>query len=314
MNLAEQISKARALSRTTDNAKTDSEMMDAINNGIREFSKDVYGITTDDYLTIVPKFSTRTNFGFVIDDGTTSLTVTIASLNDATGTTIAASLENAIQASWGSATVSWDTAAWKYTVTIPSATYIHASDPPSNYVSMVETIFGGTTEVSASALTGGFPEDCTVEVSLPSGFLQVYNVEWDKCELYPTSFDKVVSPEQHGDPTYYNVTDGKMRFYPVPDSQKMLHVFYRGIPTVYPSTTSSMSCALDAEYHMAPVYYAAAEIAEENFEYEVSNRMMGRYSDQVRKYILQHANQDPNKEKDAPIQPFTNWRIVVADS
>lgn len=314
MTLSEQISKVRALTRTTSNAKTDSEVMDVINDGIREFAKDVYGINSEEYLTVTPRFSTRTNFGFKINDGTSSLTVAIASLNDATGTTVAASLESAIQATWGSATVSWSTSAWTFAVTIPSATYIQVEEPPSNYVSMVSQIFGGTTEVSASVLTGGFPEDCTVEVSLPSGFLQIYNVEWDSSPLYPTSFDRVVSPETHGDPMYYNVTDGKMRFFPVPDEQKRLHIFYRGIPAVFASTTSTLSCSLATEYHMAPVYYGAGTIAEENFEYEISNRMMSRYTDQVRKYILQHSNQDPKKETDSYLEPFKNWRIVVADS
>jgi hypothetical protein len=45
---------------------------------------------------------------------------------------------------------------------------------------------------------------------------------------------------------------------------------------------------------MAPVYYAAAMVAEERFEDKIANRLRGMFADTVVDYSIREANQNPS--------------------
>jgi hypothetical protein len=299
MTLAQMVSKARALCRTDSTGKTDDEFTGAINNGQRMFAVDTHAAVKQEYLQCVPKFDTRTHFAIHFATDAASADVPLASADRTwiSGATVASDLTDQLSSSTiATGTVSWSSTTWRFAVNIAGASSIAVSAPTTpTYTDGTNLVFGGGVSVATATFTGGFPEDCMVEASLPSDFLTMEYVEWDQNELHEAPYDNFLSPELSGTPEHYAVKGNRIRLFPSPDEQKKFHIWYKWTPAEFGtfSTSSACACSLDANYHMAPVYFAASEIAEENFEYDVSNRLSARYQDQVRKYITQEANKNP---------------------
>lgn len=309
MTIADQITFAKRLARTTSNALTITHTDEAarfyVNQGVEEFCKNTHGLSKEDYLTVTPKFDTKTNFAIrltIVGGGNalaaTDVEITATDRTDESGTTVASDLQTAIQAAGaGTATVAWSTTEWKFTIDAGAGTTSITIGAPTTitYVDASKLLFGSTGTSSSTTYVGSFPEDSTLEVDLPTDFLEMEFVEWDQNKLTVAPFDIFMSPELFGDPVYYYIKDKKMRLSPVPNEQELLHIRYKHIPAPATLTGSSDSttCSLNAEDHMAPVYYAAAKIAEENFEYQVANRHMANFFDQVTKYSTRNNNQNP---------------------
>ena len=107
-------------------------------------------------------------------------------------------------------------------------------------------------------------------------------------------YDAFLSPQAYGEPVYYSIKADKIRFYPSPNVQKKCFIHYRSVPASVTITGSSDSgeCSLPTVYHMAPVYYAAAMVAQERFEASVATRLLGQFYDSVTDYMMREANQD----------------------
>lgn len=303
ITLAEMTTRTRRAARTNDSVHTDAIIMDLINEGIREFAKDVHGLWAEEYLSLLPRFDTRTNFAVKVttNAASASLAITANNRTDATGGTIASDFQTAIQATWGSSTVSWSNTAWNFSVTIPGATSISIAAPGSANLTYVDAakIIGGGASQSGSVWAGSFPEDCTVETDLPSDFVKIQYAEWDRRRLTPAQFSSFMSPRYRGIPSSYHVKSNRLRLYPVPSRQELLHIIYKASPTEYvdAATQTATVCPLPKRYELAPAYYAASTIGLENFEKEVETKNKARYFDQVRKYILEHANQITDMEE-----------------
>ena len=294
MTRAEATGRVRRLSRTSAESLSSANITILLNEGIQEFAKMAHGLMTENYVTLTPKFDTRTNFYLAISvDGAsaTTLAVTAATRDNASGGTVASDLQTSIQTVWASATASWHSTTWRFDLTIPGSTSIAVAAPSGiTQISALELIFGGAASGTA-VVSGGFPEDCTLEASLPTGFLSMNYVEWDGGELKNSTFDIFLSPQHTGTPEVYAVKSRKIRLYPVPTSQKLFKIFYKHIPASWSSATSAS--ALDSEYHMAPVYYAAHTVLEENGEMDKSKREYTKFQAQVFQYISQENNQNP---------------------
>ena len=298
MTLGDQIAQVRLLARVSPSAFSDTEVMGQLNRGMEAFAKDVRGLQTTDFITITPKFNTRSNFALHVATDTASATVAItaASRTYASGTVVASDLETALQTAFSTATitVTWSTSAWALTVNMPGAISIAITSPSrTDYVDATDYLFGGSVAASASSAVGVLPENCTYEESLPSDYLSMtQNPEWDGYELAPAKTNIFSSPQYAGDPMFWQVSNKKLRLSPYPRRQKSLQIFYRGMVTEYASVTATTtSCALPSEYHMAPVFYAASMFSEGEFDTETANRMNARYMGEVTRYNVQSANQ-----------------------
>jgi hypothetical protein len=125
--------------------------------------------------------------------------------------------------------------------------------------------------------------------------------------LTPAPFDIFMSPQMTGNPEYYASKNKNIWLNPVPDEQKLLHIYYRSLPTdfgvasVTGSGSMSASSSLDSEVQMAPVYYAASQLAEQNFEKDVADRMYVRYHKMVLEYKQNFHNQNPQMFTNPPV-------------
>jgi hypothetical protein len=302
MTLSQMTSRVRYLARVSSSSHDDTELMYRINDGMTEFAKDIHGLDKEGYVTIQPKFDSRTNWGLNMsgNGGDTTFAVTSTDRDDATGGTIASDLQTSIQAAttaWSSATVTWSTTDWTFAITVPSATTVTISSPVDNknYLSAVEYLLGTGNTQATTTWTSSLPEDCTVEADLPSDYVAMHYVEWDNREMYQAGFDLFASPGYTGNPMYWHVRNRKLRLYPNPARQKMLKIWYKATPAdfVDAATQASVACPLPDIYHIAPCYWAAAQLAEEGFEGNIADRMQRRYADQVRKYTLEYSNENP---------------------
>lgn len=300
--LSQLIDRARRLARVTSNSVSDENVKDLINEGLREFGKEVQGLWSQEYITVVPKFNARTNWYYYIasDSASTSVAICTDSINMATGSTVAASLTTALQnegGNWATASIVWDSDQWAFVAIVPSSTYIEIAPPSADtYVDASEKIWGSSATQTSASFLGTFPEDCTVEASLPAGFLNLIHAEWNQTPLEPAPSSLFVSPEYQGtDPAYYSVYNKNIRIYPTPTVQKLFEIWYKKLPTEFGEASSSVSASisLDQEYELAPVYYAASVMAEENFESKIADRYYGRFLLQCRRYTQQFANQNP---------------------
>lgn len=320
MTAAMQVNFAERLSRTPSNAlstaSTDSSgeayvsdvTRQYIGMGVDEFAKEAR-LSKQAFVTVTPKFWADTNWyaQITIVGGSNTLAATNVSLASSTlagvsGSTYATHIASNINAyiGTGSINVSWDDDTWMFTIkdnTVASITAVTVEPPDvANYIDGTSKTFGKTGTQSDTEWVSAIPEDCTLETDLPDDFLEMEYVDYDDHILYQAPFEIFMSPESQSDyPNYYAIRDRKLYLSPTPADRRMLKIRYRWLPTPVTITGSgdTATCDLPVENHMAPVYYAAGMILRETFEPEEANNMFGLYYDQVRKYRIRQANQNP---------------------
>lgn len=309
--------KARRYSRMSESGVNDADVYALISDASEQFGLDVFGFPMEDYPTIGATFDLYDNMAFAltITGGSNvidaDVVVTDSSTNDLTGSQAAAELQSQIQAAGAStATVTWSDFA--FTVDSVDGTSISITSPSSSsYSDATDLLFGGAVSATASSVTGGFPEGCTVECDLNADVVTVQQVFWDQYPLQQAPEVYVIEPTTVGTPAYYHIKGKKLRLYPVPSEQKRLTVRYKGIPTPTSLGDLNGSTAVDtvpSEYHMALVYRVASELAAMNYEMKVSDRYMYLYRRQVSMYLTRYNNRITETNKDA-VQPL--WYRVV---
>jgi len=324
MTIANQVTFAKRFSRTSSNAltmtDTDDVVMTYLNQGVKEFCKKVHGIPKREYVAITPKFDLQTNFavqltvvGGVNEMAATDIVVAESEQFSVTGAVAAQHIQtminamNVTQLASGSMVVTWDASNWCFYLDAQATSITVGAPDKDTYVDYTDELFGKSGAQATTTWLGVFPDDCTVESNLPTDFLEDTYVEWDRTPLKRAPNDVFLSPQSHGDPIYYGVQADRIRFYPSPDHQGKCYLQYRSmIASVSASdATSTNECSLPTAYHMAPVYYAAALIAQERFEASMANIYRGMFMDHVNDYTVREANQNPSFEAkaDPPIVP-----------
>lgn len=245
MVISEMIRKVRVRSRTEDDFVPDADILDAIDEAIKRFSKDVNGLTSEAFLTLSPRFWTSTEMAIrlTIVGGANALAVTDVAVTSTdrtgvSGATVASDLQVAIRAAGAaSATVAFSTTTWKFTIDAIDSTSITVAAPTGiTYAGATDMLFGKTGAESATSWTGNVPTDCNVEVALPSDFLAPISVEWDRNPLAPATYDLFHSPQARGTPSHYHIRGRTMRISPTPTSQKLFFITYRYLPTTRGTT------------------------------------------------------------------------------
>ncbi len=330
MTMALQVNFAERLSRTSSNAlstaSTDSSTnayvsditRQYINIGAGEFAKEAK-LSKQDFITVTPKFWVQADWyaQVTIEGGNNALTATNVALASEDlagvgGSTLAAHLASNINAmiGAGSVDVTWDDRSWRFSIsddTTVSITAITVASPDDYYIDGTERVFGKTGTDSTSTWVSSFPEDCTLESDLPSDFLEAEHVDYDGHELRAAPFNLFMSPEMNSTwPDYYAIRGDKIYISAAPSDRRILKIRYKYMPLEVTVTGSNdtATCSLPTEAHMAPVYYAAGMILQGNFEPDESQKMFGLYYDQVRKWRIKQANQNPKmfpRRENAPL-------------
>lgn len=247
MTLGTLVSRVRRRSRTSSDFYTNSEVQELLEEGLDQFAIDVHGLRKETFLALSPLFDTATHFAIrlTIVGGAnvlaaTDVVITDTARTNATGTTVAADLQTAIRAAGAAtATVSWSTTAWKFTIDALDSTSITIEAPDSIlYADATALLFNTSGEQEDTSWTGDIPQDVNLEIAMPDDFLELLEPpEWDGSPLEPATWDIFTDPQAFGTPTCYHIYQKRLRLYPVPTSQKMLRLWYRYRPAHWASTT-----------------------------------------------------------------------------
>lgn len=256
MTLAQAIKETRKKSRTDENGCTNLEIVSYINEGQKEFAKTVHGLSKEDYVTITPLFDIQTQFAvrITIVGGTNEIEATDVALctedaTDQTGTQVATALQATLRTAIGvgaDLTVAWSTTEWTFTIDGIDCTSITLAAPSGiTYASALDLLGFVAETTTDTSVTGNIPEDCTVESSLPTDFLRILSdPEWDGNALAESNLSTVISPETSGIPTMYYIRNKKIRLYPPPFKQGILHLFYEYIPSDFSYPNGYQECGL----------------------------------------------------------------------
>lgn len=311
---------ARRLSRTSSSGIADSYVNDLINDALTAFSEDVYGFPYEAYMTLDPRFDLETDMAIrlTVTGGSNPLSATdvaicAADALDQTGAQTATALETAIVAAGASdVTVLWNSNDLYFSLTDTGATSITVASPSGNqYIDANAMLFGAASNIQDSTWSGSFPEDCTLEVSMPSDFMKIEYVEWNKNRLLPHPGWGAVSPESQGTPIYYYLRGKKLRVWPTPTSQELFHIRYKR----YAFRVSSfehdlLSSPIPLEYHRSLCYWVAAEMCAENWEHTEHDRLQYEYRKYRNKYVVNYNNQvTAVEEPDATA--IINYKVSV---
>ncbi len=255
MTLGQAIDKSRRLARVDVTGKLDSEVMDCINEAMKAFAKRAKHLIKNAYLDVVPLFDVNENMAIniAITGGTnaiaaTDIAITAADALGISGTVLAGYLQAQIRAAIGvgaNLTVSWSTTEWKFTIDSIDGTDITVSAPSAIIYSDASQIIGISGTKIATSFQGGFPQDCTVVVSMPSDFVGLKcSPEWDGDELYESPVNIFTSPEVFGEPTRYYILGDTMKLYPSPTRQGRLHIIYKYFPAEFERVSGYQECGL----------------------------------------------------------------------
>lgn len=281
------------MSRTTANV-SDATVQSWINEAQRQFAKDVDGFESEYYLALLPNFDLNPNSAFtlVVDGNTYSDIVFTSNQCNKSGTDTASALQTAIRAkdaALSSATVTWSATTKKFTITTGSS--ITISSPSSTYHDFGAVAFGLKTATSPFvgdevSCVGTYI--CTVEATLPSDYLQIYSVDYAGTVLPQDQSRRFEETALTGTPVSYAVRGRQIRLFPTPTDSGLVHIRYKAIPA--DMTTGSDISTVPTHYHSALYYFAAAKLAESNFELEIADRHLRNYYTDVRRYTQEVAN------------------------
>jgi hypothetical protein len=209
-------------------------MQDAID----EFAIDVDGFPKEERLNIAAKFDTETNYAIriTIAGGSnpmvaTDVAITGTAREGTTGTIVAADFQTTLQAATGgSETVTWSN--FYFTVDTLDATSITYGAPSDVTKVDARALLGlnGTPTLSDFSHDGNFPQDCTMEATIPSDAITINRVEWDKNKIYELPQEYFVSPEAAGDPQFYAIRGRNIQLLPSPLRQELFVAQYKGLP------------------------------------------------------------------------------------
>ena len=321
MNCADVLEKARAYSRVTSSGEADSQVNDLIQESLYAFAADVGGFFTEDYLPLTPKFDIETHFAIrlTVNGGSNDLVATDVAIAssaglDRLGGPVASNLQTAIVAKGASdVVVAWDSSNLNFTITDSNATAITVAEPSSGlYADATELLFGKT-GAQDDTWEGGFPQNCTIEVTLPTDLQSLISVDWDGHPLVEAPYVQSMSPGGPGTPWRYAVIDGtRLRIWPSPTEQKMLHVWYNKFPAVIITSgviNTNLPSDIPVNYHNALAYWVAAEMCAKNFDEKSEAKYYGKYWRMKNKYLVQKLSH--NTVVVPKPKGYLDYRVIV---
>ena len=231
--------QARRYARVSSTQSSDAQLNMLMQDALDEMATDVGGFPTESYLSIAAKFDTKTNYAIRItttggDDAmeATDVLITGTDRTGATGDTVALDFQTTLRVAIGNLIeVTWSN--FYFTVDTLDATSITFEAPTTTTYVDARDLLGltGTPTLTDYSFDGNFPEDCTMETTLPTDAIKVERVEWDQNVLGALPRGYFMSPETSGDPRYYNLRGRELRLLPSPTRQELLHIEYKGSPT-----------------------------------------------------------------------------------
>ena len=299
MTIAAALEQARRYARVSSTQASDSQVQLLMQDAIDELANDVDGFPTEAYLSIAAKFDVPVNYAIRITiAGTgdtlaaTDVLVSASALTGATGTAVATAFTTAINTATGGAgaTVTW--ANFYFTVAVTSATSITFAAPTTTTYVDARNLLGLSGTTAAASVTGVFPQDCTMEATIPSTAFKIERVEWDGHPLYELPASYFMSPESQGDPQYYRVRGREIRLSPSPTRQESFHIEYRGAPAALSfGVDTNLPTEIPGTFQQAIPHLVASKLLEETQE-KMSDKEYMKYLQLVNKYKSDYGNRN----------------------
>lgn len=319
MTKTELIAKVRLLSRTTTSGASDAEVTLAINEAFLQFSKDVHGIESKEFLSLTASFMPRTvqAFNLVIvgstnNDIDSDIQVGTSTEKFMSGTDLATNLQAAIRTAIGAGadlTVTWTN--FYFTVDGIDSTSIAITAPDANvaYYSAISELFGGA-QSGTTSITGDFPVGCTIYVDLPSNPVKVHLVKYDQKELIKSpNPEDFTDPLGTGDPLHYRIRMGKIQVSPVPSTLKKFYIEYTKELDVEGDAVGVDQTEPNDYYQTQAIcYHAAAQLLEWAYEEQKAVQRYSKYKKVMNEYICWIANQNPKPNNGG--SPQLNYTVV----
>ena len=307
---------ARLYSRITDSSESSAAVNILIQEALYAFATDVGGFFTEDFLPLTPKFDIETHFAIrlTVTGGSNDLVATdvvIAATAglDRLGGPVASNLQTAIVAAGASdVVVAWDASNLDFTLTDSNATVITVASPSSGlYADATELLFGKT-GTQDDTWEGGFPQNCTIDVTLPTDYQSMLKVEWDGHPLKMQPFGRSMSPAGPGTPRYYAVIEERrLQIWPSPTEQKKLHIWYNAYPALLADSTLPLYIPLN--YHNALAYWTAAELCARAHDDKNEAKYYGKYWRMKNKYMVQKLSQ--NTVVTPRVENILDYKVIV---
>ena len=320
MTKTEIIAESRRRSRIGTSGASDATVILLIDDAFRQFSRDVHGIESRDYLNLTGYFTPRTVQAFHLaivgsteNDIDSDIQIGTSTESFVSGTDMATNLQTAIRAAIGGSadlTVTWTN--FYFTVDGIDSTSIAITAPTSttDYFNAVSQLFGGN-QSGTDSLTCDFPEGCTVNVDLPGEAVSVHRVMFDDVELIPyNDAELYLDPQATGDPINYRIYERKMQVYPIPTALKKFFIEYKKIIDVSDDAVGDELSSIPDEFQTKGICnYVAYLLLDGAFEENRAALRYQQYEDAVTKYQIWVLNQNT----DIPKQPTErlNYQVVV---
>jgi hypothetical protein len=281
-------------------------------------ARDINGIPKRSYVQIGAAFYISTDMRFrmtIVGTGdtlaATDIQISATELQGASGSTVAAALQAAIRAATGGigTSVAWTN--FKFTITTLLAT-IQTIEAPTGvtYSSGFPILFGSADEAqTGAAWAGGFPQDCTIEASLPTDFHAMQYVSWNTVTLSPGPQGDFIRPQSAGTPVQYEIRGDKIYFLSTPTAQKICYIEYMSVP-VGGITTDTTAPALPTRYQMLLVYYVAYLLLLSTHEINEASTLYGQYTREKNKLICNRANQNPKFDDSSVSTPVIPYVVI----
>jgi len=288
---------------------SDANALAVVSMAIRRFCAEVGGMRFTRKLQVTGLFLPETFEGFHLEivgstnnDVDSDIAITSVGGSRITGTAMAAMLQVQIRAAIGTGTedltVTWSN--FYFTIDAQDSTTIEISLPEANttYLDATSSLFGGVAD-DVTAITGDFPEGCTVATALASGFRKLQAVGWGSISLREGRASVFINPVSSGTPAYYYVDNWSyLLLYPVPTKQEELTIVYDGQPPLSdtPATNTELPTEIPEEYQKGICNKVAEELLLGTHEPDLANRMRVDYNDCVRMYKLNNLNQNTDAQ------------------
>ncbi len=298
---------ARNMARVSASGISDTDVNTLIDEAQVFIARDINGIPKRGFVQIGAAFYISTDMRFRMTiAGTgdtlaaTDVQVSATELAGSSGTVVAAALQTAIRTATGGTGTSVAWTNFKFTITTLLATSQTITSPTGvTYSDVCPLLFGGVEQTqTGTAWTGGFPEDCTIEASLPTDYHSMRNVSWNAIPLDSGPGVSFHRPQASGTPVLYEIVGDKIYFFTSPETQDICYIEYNSVP-ISGIASDTTAPSLPTRYQMLLVYYTAYLMLLTTHEITLAGTYLGQYNKEKNKLLITRANENP-KFDDTP--------------
>jgi hypothetical protein len=295
MTTAELPELVRRLSRQSALTADDATVLQAINSAKQQFVQDTGGMRKDTVLLLEAVYHLPAGSSLSVGTDSVAQTDVVVAASDqsfVSGASLQALLEAALQSVDPGFVVTYDVVNFMFQISYPGATSITIDNVETGY-QIAPMIFGyAPAEQSGAVWNGARGEKLDVVSPMPDDFHQVATMQCDDYyEMQAYDLDWIKAQDTEGRPRFYAVQDDRyMYYYPNPESVDYYLVMSYYYEPLDLTDSDTETLDLPDEHYYTIAYHAASSLAEQNHDFDVSDRYWIRYERGKNRFIKDMAN------------------------